>query len=113
MARLSILERPEDDVVILDLSGDIIFGETKTLRLTIRDLIRKGKSKIWLNLKDVHYVDSSGIGELISAQTAISREEDGRLKLLDPTERLQQLLEISRLLNVFDIEYNDNRAAGN
>ena len=82
MAQLIISERAADDAVILDLSGDLIFGEgTASLRSALRYLIRDGKTKIFLNLADVGYLDSSGIGELISALTAMNRIEDGQLKI--------------------------------
>lgn len=114
MARLSVTEREIDDTVILDLSGDITFGEGNiTLRHEIRRLLEEGKMKICLNLENVCYVDSSGIGELISGLTAVKREDGGQLKLLNPTERIQALLEIANLTKVFDIYRNESKAFGN
>ena len=111
MAHLIISERAADDAVILDLSGDLIFGEgTASLRSALRYLIRDGKTKIFLNLADVGYLDSSGIGELISALTAMNRIEDGQLKILNPTEKILHLFTISKLLTVFDIDYEDDSA---
>ena len=112
MKQFTISERIVGDIVFLDLTGDLIFGEAnKALRGTIRDLIDMGKVKIVLNLRDVAYLDSSGIGELISALTAINREEDGRLRILNPSDRIQYLFTISKLEDIFDIDYDANLAA--
>jgi anti-sigma B factor antagonist len=78
------------------------------LRDTIRDLIGKGQKKILLNLGDVTYIDSSGIGELVSAFTAV-RREGGELKLLNLTKKVHDLLQITKLYTVFDIK--DDEAA--
>jgi anti-sigma B factor antagonist len=111
MAELTINERESDDAVILDLNGDITFGKGNIiLRAAIRRLIGEGKNKIRLNLEKVCYIDSSGIGELISGLTAVSREDDGELKLLNPTERIQTLLEIAHLTKVFDIQHDECKA---
>ncbi len=113
MAKLIINKREADDAVILDLSGDITFGEGNiTLRHEIRRLLEEGKKKIFLNLENVCYVDSSGIGELISALTAVKREDGGQLKLLNPTERIEALLEIANLTKIFDIYRNESKATG-
>jgi anti-sigma B factor antagonist len=112
MAQLIIAERTMDGVTVLDLTGDITFGHgTEKLRSEIRHLLAEGKSRIWLNLEDVCYVDSSGIGELISGLTAVSRREDGQLKLMNPPDRLIKLLEISNLLGIFDIYYEKKISA--
>jgi anti-sigma B factor antagonist len=112
MKQFTISERIVGDIVFLDLTGDLIFGEAnKALRKTIRDLIDMGKVKIVLNLRDVAYLDSSGIGELISALTAINREEDGGLRILNPSDRIQYLFAISKLEDIFDIDYDENLAA--
>lgn len=111
MTQLIISERLEKDFVVLDLKGNITFGEaTKTLREAVRQLISDNKKKISLNLKDVSYVDSAGIGEFISTLTAINRERGGQLKILNPTERIYKLLEISKLLSIFDITYSEESA---
>jgi len=105
MSHLNIEEREGYNGVILDLSGDIIFGEANTtLRHGIRSILRDGRTNIFLNLSDVGYLDSSGIGELISALTAVSRE-GGRMVLMNPGERIQRLLEISKLTEIFEVEY--------
>ena len=112
MSHLTISERPDGDAVVLDLSGDIIFGQSNTvLRREVRRLIAEGKTKINLNLTNVFYLDSSGCGELISALIALNRV-GGHLKLVNPGERIQELLGISKLTMIFDIEYGENQAAG-
>lgn len=114
MTNLIINERETDDAVILDLDGDITFGDGNlTLRREIRRLIGEGKTKIRLNLEKVFYVDSSGIGELISGLTAVHRVEGGELTLLNPTQRIQELLEIAHLTKVFDIYQDESRAVFN
>lgn len=101
--------RQVDGVAVVDMSGRITLGEgSVVLRDTIRDLIGKGSKKILLNLGDVTYIDSSGIGELVSAFTAV-RREGGELKLLNLTKKVHDLLQITKLYTVFDIK--DDEAA--
>jgi len=101
--------REVDGVTVVDMSGRITLGEgSVVLRDTIRDLIGKGQKKILLNLGDVTYIDSSGIGELVSAFTAV-RREGGELKLLKLTKKVHDLLQITKLYTVFDIK--DDEAA--
>ena len=101
--------RQVDGVSVVDMSGRITLGEgSVVLRDTIRDLIGKGNKKILLNLGDVTYIDSSGIGELVSAFTAV-RREGGELKLLNLTKKVHDLLQITKLYTVFDIK--DDEAA--
>jgi anti-sigma B factor antagonist len=103
MAELNINERQAGDVTVLDMSGKITIGEgSVALRSAIRRLLEEGKKKILLNLAGVGYIDSSGIGELVSSYTAIGKE-DGQLKLLNLTEKLRDLLAITKLLTVFDV----------
>src|SRR5919206_1429816 len=103
MAELNIRERQAGDVTILDLEGKITIGEgSVSLRSAIRRLIEEGKKKILLNLAGVSYVDSSGIGELVSSYTTINRE-GGQLKLLKLTQKIKDLLTITKLLTVFDV----------
>jgi anti-sigma B factor antagonist len=91
-----------DDVVILDLSGRITIGEgTLILRDRIQKLLNGGDRKFLLNLADVDYIDSSGLGELVSSFTTV-RNHDGQLKLLNLTRRVQDLLQITKLLTVFE-----------
>jgi anti-sigma B factor antagonist len=102
MAELNISERQAGDVTILDMSGKVTIGEgSVALRNTIRRLLGEGKKKILLNLSDVGYIDSSGIGELVSSFTAVNKES-GSLKLLNLTQKIQDLLAITKLLTVFD-----------
>ncbi|CDM66889.1 STAS domain-containing protein [Pyrinomonas methylaliphatogenes] len=110
MAELTIKERQAGDVTILDLTGKITIGEgSVALRSAIRRLLAEGKKKILLNLGGVSYVDSSGIGELVSSYTAVNKE-NGQLKLLNLTQKIQDLLAITKLLTVFDV-YDDEAAA--
>ncbi len=112
MAELNISERQAGDVTVLDLGGRITIGEgSVSLRSAIRRLIEEGKKKILLNLGNVSYVDSSGIGELVSSFTTINRE-GGQLKLLNLTQKIQDLLAITKLLTVFDV-YDDESSALN
>lgn len=109
MAELKITERRSGDVVILDLNGDVIFGDSNTaLRGEIRRQLRDGNHKLSINLGDVQYLDSSGIGELISALTAVNREEGGQLRILNPTNRTMHLFEVSKLTNIFEIDYEQD-----
>jgi anti-sigma B factor antagonist len=110
MAELNISERHVGDVTILDMDGKITIGEgSVALRTAIRRLLEEGKKKILLNLAKVGYIDSSGIGELVSSYTAINKEA-GELKLLNLTQKLQDLLTITKLLTVFDVYESEEEA---
>ena len=110
MAELNISERQAGDVTILDMDGKITIGEgSVALRTAIRRLLEEGKKKILLNLAKVHYIDSSGIGELVSSYTAIGKES-GQLKLLNLTQKLEDLLTITKLLTVFDVYDSEDEA---
>lgn len=110
MAELDVKERQAGDVTILDLTGAVRIGEGSiALRDAIRDLAGQGKKKLLLNLAGVNYVDSSGIGELIANYTTVSRQ-GGQLKLLNLTDRIQNLLVITKLLTVFDVYENEPEA---
>jgi anti-sigma B factor antagonist len=112
MAELELSERQAGDVTILDLNGSVRMGEgAVALRNTIRSLIDGGKKKILLNLGSVKNVDSSGIGELIANYTTLTRD-GGQLKLLNLTEKIQNLLVITKLLTVFD-SFDDEAEALN
>src|SRR5712691_2541934 len=103
MAQLNINERQAGDVTILDLTGEIRMGEGSTaLRNSIRGLVTGGNKKLLLNLGGVSYIDSSGIGELIANYTTASRD-GGQVKLLNLTDKVQDLLVITKLLTVFDV----------
>ena len=113
MAELNIRERQAGDVTILDMHGRITIGEgSVALRSAIRRLLEEGKKNILLNLAGVGYIDSSGIGELVSSYTAIGKE-GGQLKLLSLTQKLQDLLTITKLLTVFDTFENEADALSN
>jgi len=102
MSQLSIKDRELGDVTILDLSGKITIGEGSVqLREAVRRLLDDGKKKILLNLGEVAYVDSSGIGELVSSYTT-TNNQGGQLKLLNLTKKIQDLLMITKLLTVFE-----------
>ncbi|HEY6804235.1 MAG TPA: STAS domain-containing protein [Pyrinomonadaceae bacterium] len=110
MAELNIAERQAGDVTVLDMSGKITIGEgSVALRTAIRRLLEEGKKRILLNLAGVGYIDSSGIGELVSSFTAISNAE-GQLKLLNLTQKLRDLLTITKLLTVFDVYESEPEA---
>jgi anti-sigma B factor antagonist len=110
MAELNINERQAGDVTVLDMSGKITIGEgSVALRTAIRRLLEEGKKRILLNLAGVSYIDSSGIGELVSSYTAINKD-GGQLKLLNLTQKLQDLLTITKLLTVFDVYESEAEA---
>lgn len=103
MSDINISERQAGDVTILDLEGKVTIGEgSVALRGSIRRLLGEGKNKILLNLGKVGYIDSSGIGELVSSFTAVNKE-GGSLRLLNLTQKIQDLLAITKLLTVFDV----------
>ena len=95
--------RQTGSVIIVDLSGQIKLGEgTSILRDTVKDLLGKGQKKILLNLGDVNYIDSIGVGELVSAFTSV-RNQGGELKLLQLTKKVHDVLQITKLYTVFDV----------
>jgi anti-sigma B factor antagonist len=107
---MTLKPRRIDDVVILDLSGRITIGEgTLVLRNEIQKLLKAGDAKFLLNLADVDYIDSSGLGELVSSFTTV-RNKNGQLKLLNLTRRVRDLLQITKLLTVFDTFDNETEA---
>jgi anti-sigma B factor antagonist len=102
--------RKVDGVTIIDLSGRITLGEgSVVLRDTVKDISSKGEKKILLNLGDVTYIDSSGIGELVSAYTSV-RNAGGELKLLNLTKKVHDLLQITKLYTVFDVQDDEASA---
>jgi len=110
MPALYMTLREDGSVTIVDVSGRISLGEgSALLRKTIRDLLDAGHTRILLNLGDVNYIDSSGIGELVSGFTAV-RSRNGELKLLNLTKKVHDLLQITKLFTVFDV-YNDEGTA--
>ena len=99
---MAITQRQLDDVIILDLAGRITIGEGSViLRERIQKLLNAGEGKFLLNLADVDYIDSSGLGELVSSFTTV-RNRSGQLKLLGLTRRVKDLMQITKLLTVFD-----------
>ena len=95
--------RQADGVTIVDISGRIVLGEeSAALRELVRDLLSKGHKKILFNLGDVNYIDSTGLGHLVSAYTSV-RKQEGELKLLKLTNRVHDLMQITKLYTVFDI----------
>jgi anti-sigma B factor antagonist len=99
--------RQSDDITIVDLKGRITLGEgSATVRDTVHDLLSKGQKRILLNLRDVNYIDSSGIGELVSAFTA-AKKQGGELKLLNLTKKIHDLLQITKLYTVFDVKEDE------
>jgi len=95
--------RQTNDVTIVDLSGQIILGEgSSVLRDTVKDLLSKGEKRILLNLSNINYMDSSGIGELISAHTSVCNQ-GGEMKLLHLTKKVRDLLQIMKLYSVFQV----------
>jgi anti-sigma B factor antagonist len=102
--------RQVNGVTIVDMSGRITLGEgSVVLRDSIKELLGKGQKKILLNLGDVSYIDSSGIGELVSAFTSV-RNQGGELKLLKLTKKVHDLLQITKLYTVFDIKDDETEA---
>jgi anti-sigma B factor antagonist len=104
---MKIQMRTVGDARILDCSGQITLGEgTMGIRNTVRDVMQTGVKKIILNLADVTYIDSSGVGELVSTFTTVVNN-GGQLKLLNLTKKIQQMLTITKLLTVFDVSDNE------
>ena len=101
--------RQVGDVTVVDANGRITLGEgASVFRDVIRDLAAKGNKKILVNLADVSYIDSSGIGEMVSSFTTVTNH-GGQLKLLSLTKRVKDLLQITKLYTVFDVK--DDEAA--
>jgi anti-sigma B factor antagonist len=107
---MKIETRTVGDIKILDCSGKITLGEgTMAVRNTVRDVLKNGGKKILLNLADINYIDSSGIGELVSTFTTVINQ-GGELKLLHLTKKIHELLQITKLLTVFQV-FDDEIAA--
>ncbi|HQR34717.1 MAG TPA: STAS domain-containing protein [Blastocatellia bacterium] len=108
--QLEIRERSFGDITLLDLIGKITIGDGSVqLREAIGNLLDTGRNRIVLNLSGVSYVDSSGIGELVSSFTT-TKGTGGKLKLLNPPKKIKDLLMITKLLTVFEI-YEDEQVA--
>ena len=102
--------RQGNSVTIVDMSGRITLGEGCTqMRELIREQLGKGNKHLLLNLADVTYIDSSGIGELVSGFTTVSNQ-GGHLKLLNLTKKVHDLLQITKLYTVFDVHDDEAKA---
>ena len=99
---MDIVERTVSDVTVLDLKGKMTLGEgDELLKDKINSLLANGKKKLVLNLEGVPYIDSAGLGEIVRTFTTVSRQ-GGKLKLLNLTKRIEDLLSITKLLTVFE-----------
>ena len=99
---MHIEERAVGDVMVLDLKGRVTLGEgDELLKDKVNSLINQGQRKLILNLADVPYIDSAGLGEIVRTYTTVSRQ-GGSLKLLNLTKRITDLLSITKLLTVFE-----------
>ena len=97
-------------MTVVDLGGRIVLGDgSALLRKTIRQLLERDRTKILINLADVDYIDSSGIGELVHAYTSV-KTRGGELKLLHLTRKVHDILQITKLYTVFDV-HTDEAAA--
>jgi anti-sigma B factor antagonist len=107
---MDIKERVVDGVSVLDISGKIVLGEGDVqIKERIKSLLADGQKKILLNLADVSYIDSAGLGSLISSYATVKRE-GGQLKLVNLTKRVQDLLAITKLITVFET-FDDEKEA--
>lgn len=107
---MNLKARRIDNIVILDLGGRITIGEgTLILRDHIQKLLAAGDRKFLVNLGDVDYIDSSGLGELVTSFTTV-RNQEGDLKLINLTRRVHDLLQITKLLTVFEVFSNETEA---
>ena len=101
---MTITTREVSHVTIVDLNGRITLGdETGLLRDTVLKLIAAGKKKIVLNLANVDYIDSSGVGELVSSYTTV-RNSGGELKLLSLSKKVHDILNVTKLYTIFDVK---------
>ncbi|MEO8591826.1 MAG: STAS domain-containing protein [Candidatus Solibacter sp.] len=104
---VKLTTRQVGDVTVVDVAGRITLGEgSATLRDAMRDMVSKNQKKILLNLGEVSYIDSSGIGELVSGFTTVTNS-GGALKLLNLNKRVKDLLQITKLYTVFDVHEDE------
>lgn len=104
---IKLSTRQVGDVSVVDVAGRITLGEgSSALRDLLREMVGKNQKKILLNLGDVSYIDSSGIGELVSGFTTVTNQ-GGQLKLLNLTKRVKDLLQITKLYTVFDVREDE------
>ncbi len=108
--KLSIRKVKDKDIVVIDVDGKVVLGDGDVeIKQAVDTLLQKGNTKIILNLAKVPYLDSAGLGEIIRCFTAL-RRSGGSLKLLAPNPRIVDLLNITKLLNVFDSYDNEATA---
>ena len=102
--------RKVGDVTVVDLSGRLVLGEeTSNLRDLLKDLSAGGSKKILLNLKDVNYIDSSGLGALVGGYASVSSQQ-GQLKLVNLNNKVHDLLRVTKLLTVFEVYDSEDKA---
>ena len=107
---MKLVTRLIDCVEVVQINGRIELGEgSAAVRDIVRDLLGKGRKKILLNLADVEYIDSAGLGSLVSSFTSV-RNDGGELKLVYLTKKVQDLLQMTRLYTVFDIHSQEQEA---
>ena len=107
---LKMRTREVDEVIIIDVSGQITLGEASAaIRDEVRDQSGHGNRKILLNLADVNYIDSAGLGELTAAYSSV-KNKGGELKLLSLTKRVHDLMQITKLYTVFDVHDDEKKA---
>lgn len=107
---MQIEERSVGDVTVLDLKGKMSLGEgDELLRDKINSLVHQGRKRLLLNLAEVPYIDSAGLGEIVRTYTTVSRQ-GGSLKLVNLTKRITDLLSITKLLTVFETYESENDA---
>lgn len=110
MKNLKITERRNGDVAVLDLEGNIRIGEgSAEFRAALRGLVARDEKKVLLNLSGVTYVDSSGLGEMVAGYTSLQKS-GGELKLVHLTNRINELMTITKLLTVFEVFENETAA---
>jgi anti-sigma B factor antagonist len=110
MSNLNIQERRIGDVTVLDMDGNIrIGGSNVALKKAILSLVGEGRNQTVLNLARVAYIDSSGLGELISGHVTLNNE-GGQIKLLNLTQRLQEVMTITKLVTNFDVYEDESKA---
>ena len=106
---MKLSSRQVSGVILLDISGRIVLGEASSLRDTVKLLLANGEKKFLLNLADVQYIDSSGLGELIGAYTTV-RNKGGQLHLLKLTHKVRDLLQLTKLYTVFEVSNDEAQA---
>ena len=110
MTNLNITERKSGFITILDLQGKIRLGDgCRELHEALRVLVQKGEKKVLLNMANVSHIDSSGLGELVSGYTTLEKNE-GELKLLNLSDRVHELMTMTKLLTVFEVFDNEEAA---